>query len=88
MLAGPSHPVALDRIGWEVVDAEVLPTAYRKEPGFRLRPPLSRELALLEGCLRAIPAFLARHLPGDGARSEMTVPVATGELDVILSWVE
>jgi tetratricopeptide (TPR) repeat protein len=84
------HPMevdAADGYGWEVVDPEAFPSVYRKEPGLSLRPPLSWELVLLEGCLRAIPAFLSRHLPGDDARSEMTVPVATGELDLILSWV-
>ncbi len=84
------HPMELDAAafyGWEVVDPDAFPSVYRKEPGLSLRPPLSWELVLLEGCLRAIPAFLSRHVPGDDARSEMTVPVATGELDLILSWV-
>ncbi len=84
----PTDVDAAQRYGWEVVDSEVFPAIYRKEPGIRLRPPLSWELALLEGCLRAIPAFVARHVPGDGARSEMTVPVDAGELDLILSWLE
>jgi len=85
------HPLEVETAasyGWEVVDPEAFPVAYRKEPGLSLRPPLSWELALLEGCLWAIPAFLSRHVPGDGARSAMTVPVATGELDLILSWVD
>jgi hypothetical protein len=84
----PKDVDAAARHGWEVVDQEVFPAFYRKEPGISLRPPLSWELVLVEGCLRAVPAFLARHRPGDGARSEMAVPVATGELDLILSWVE
>lgn len=84
----PRDVEAAARHGWEVVDPEVFPAAYRKEAGARLRPPLSWELVLLEGCLRAIPAFLARYTPGDPVRSRMAVPVATGELDLILSWLE
>ncbi len=85
------HPKEVDAAiqhGWEVVDPEVFPAVYRKEPGLSMRPPLAWELVLLEGCLRTIPAFLSRHLPGDAARSEMTVPVAIGELDLVLSWVD
>ncbi len=74
----PRDVHAAAQYGWEVVDPEAFPSAYRKEPGLSMRPPLAWELVLLEGCLRAIPAFLSRHAPGDGARSEMTVPVATG----------
>jgi hypothetical protein len=83
----PKDVEAAARYEWEVVDPEVFPAVYRKELGMSMRPPLSWELVLIEGCLRAIPAFLARHVPGDDAQSKMTVPVATGELDLILSWV-
>ena len=85
--AYPRDTHAAAQYEWEVVDSEAFPTVFRKEPGLSMRPPLSWELVLLEGCLRAIPAFLSRYPPGDAARSEMTVPVATGELDLILSWV-
>lgn len=84
----PKDTEAAARHGWEVVDSEVFPAPCRKEPGARLRPPLSWELVLLEGCLRAIPAFLSRHPPGDVVRSRMDVPVATGELELVLSWLE
>ena len=79
----PRDAHAAAQYGWEVVDPEAFPAAYRKEPGMSMRPPLSWELILLEGCLRAIPAFLSRRAPGDGARSEMTWwPCrAAGELD-------
>jgi hypothetical protein len=53
-----------------------------------LRPPLSWELVLLEACLRAVPAFLARYKPGETVQSRMAVPVATGDLELVLSWVE
>jgi hypothetical protein len=84
----PKDVDAAKRHGWEVANSEAFPTAYRKEPGMALRPPLSWELVLLEACLRAIPAFLARYKPGQIVESRMTVPVATGELDLVLSWVE
>jgi hypothetical protein len=56
-------------------------------PGRSLRPPLAWELELMEGCLRAVPEFVTRHPQGDPAREEMTVPVASGELKLVLSWV-
>jgi hypothetical protein len=52
-----------------------------------LRPPLAWELELMEGCLRAVPDFVARHRQDDPAREEMTVPAASGELQLVLSWV-
>ncbi len=87
-LARPKDAFAAAKYGWEVADPEAFPDIDRKEPGMRIRPPLSWELILLEGCLRAIPAFLVRYAPGDPARSKMTVPVATGELDLVLSWID
>jgi tetratricopeptide (TPR) repeat protein len=84
----PKDLDAARRHGWEVVDPEAFPTFYRKEPGMTMRPPLSWELVLLEGCLRAIPAFLARHQPGEAGQFPMTVPAGPGELDLVLSWVD
>jgi hypothetical protein len=52
-----------------------------------LRPPLAWELDLLEGCLRAVPEFLDRHPQDDPATEEITVPVASRELRLVLSWV-
>ncbi len=46
-----------------------------------MRPPLAWELELLEGCLRAIPEFLARKQQ----RASVTVPVASGELTLELA---
>jgi hypothetical protein len=40
----------------------------------------------MEGCLRAVP-FVARHRQGEPARAEMTVPVASGPLKLVLAWV-
>jgi hypothetical protein len=49
---------------------------------------LAWELELMEGCLRALPAFISRHRPGDLSKHKMTVPVASGSLTLVLSWVE
>jgi hypothetical protein len=76
------------RYGWEVAGPEAYPSVFRKERGLSLRPPLAWELELLEGCLRAVPAFVARHRPEDMSRHTMTVPAASGELSLVLSWVE
>lgn len=73
---------------WEVAGPEAYPTVFRKEKGLVMRPPLAWELELLEGCLRAIPEFLSRHKPGDTKPDRATVPVATGELSLDLSWVD
>ncbi len=69
---------------WPVAGPEAYPCAIRVNPGFAFRPPLAWELELLEGSLRAIPGLL------DAERAEWsgTVPTASGELPLRLSWVE
>jgi hypothetical protein len=81
LLAGREH-------GWEVAGPEAYPSVFRKEPGLSLRPPLAWELELLEGCLRAIPGSIAEHRPGDTRPHRISVPVASGEVPLVLSWVE
>ncbi|MBV8126925.1 MAG: hypothetical protein JO114_04575 [Planctomycetaceae bacterium] len=76
------------RLGWEVAGPEAYPSIFRKERGLSMRPPLAWELVLMEGCLRAIPAFVARHRRDDMSKHKMTLPVAGGDLSLILSWVE
>jgi hypothetical protein len=78
---------AAKRHGWPVARPDAYPEVFHKERGLSLRPPLAWELELLEGCLRAVPEFVARHPQGDPAREEMTVPVASGPLRLVLSWV-
>jgi tetratricopeptide (TPR) repeat protein len=73
--------------GWPVARADAYPEVFHKERGLSLRPPLGWELELMEGCLRAVPAFVARRPQGDPAREELAVPVASGELELALSWV-
>ena len=56
-----------------------LARTYRHEPGW---------LELYQqGCLRAVPDFVARRKQDDPAGEEMTVPVASGPLKLALSWV-
>ena len=78
---------AAQRHGWPVARPDAYPEVFHKERGLALRPPLAWELELVEGCLRATPEFVARHQRGDPATEEMTVPVASGELKLVLSWV-
>jgi tetratricopeptide (TPR) repeat protein len=78
---------AARRHGWEVARDDAWPLVMHKERGLSHRPPLSWELELLEGCLRAVPDFVNRHRQDDPAREEMTVPVASGPLKLVLSWV-
>jgi tetratricopeptide (TPR) repeat protein len=78
---------AAQRYGWQVARPDAYPSIFHKERGMSMRPPLAWELELLEGCLRAIPDFIERRRQDDPTREEMTVPVASGELRLALSWV-
>jgi tetratricopeptide (TPR) repeat protein len=78
---------ATRRHGWEVAGPEAFPSIFRKERGMTMRPPLAWELQLMEACLRALPAFVERHSPEDLAPHPSTVPTASGELTLTLSWV-
>jgi hypothetical protein len=78
---------AAQRHGWPVARPDAYPAAFHKERGLALRPPLAWELQLLEACLRAVPEFVSRRKQDDPAREEFTVPSASGELRLVLSWV-
>ena len=78
---------AAQRHGWKVARPDAYPSVFRKEPGLSVRPPLAWELELMEGCLRAVPDFVNRRPQDDPAREEFTVPVSTGALKLVLSWV-
>jgi len=73
--------------GWRVARADAYPEVFHKERGLSLRPPLAWELELMEGCLWAVPEFVARRKQDDPAKEEITVPAASGELKLVLSWV-
>jgi hypothetical protein len=71
--------------GWRVDTPDAYPSVYRLDPGLNTRPPLAWELALLEGCLRALPEFVRKKTRRLGPLT-LDVPTASGELPVILSW--
>lgn len=73
---------------WKVAGPEAYPSVFRKEKGMSMRPPLAWELELLEGCLRSLPGFIAKRRPAKTKVSPVKVPVASGELTLVLSWVE
>jgi hypothetical protein len=79
---------AVQEHGWRVAGPEGYPSILKKERGMAIRPPLSWELELMTGCLRAVPEFINRRQHGDSAREEMTVPVAAGSLTLVLAWVD
>jgi hypothetical protein len=73
--------------GWRVAGPRAYPSVYRMEPGLAMRSPLAWELELLEGCLRAVPEFVRKKTRRREPFS-ITVPVASGELSLVLSWAE
>lgn len=78
----PADLDAAEKHGWTVAGPEAYPQAIRVNPGQAVRPPLAWELELLTGCLRAIPDFARKGNAGESK----TVPVASGELALRLSW--
>jgi hypothetical protein len=78
---------AAKRYGWQVARPDAYPEIFHKDRGMSVRPPLAGELELMEGCLRAVPDFVNRRKQDDSARDEFTVPMASGELKLGLSWV-
>ena len=75
------------KFGWEIAGPAAYPWIFRKERGLSVRPPLAWEMELMEGCLRAILTFVARHHQDHHSRHEIVVPVASGDLNLRLSWV-
>jgi tetratricopeptide (TPR) repeat protein len=78
---------AAQKYGWPVARPDAYPSIFHKERGLALRPPLAWELELMSGCLRAFPEFVNRRKQDDPAQEELTVPAASGELKLVLSWV-
>jgi hypothetical protein len=83
----PADVAAAAEHGWRVDSPDAYPVVYRMEPGLSMRPPLSWELELLEGCLRALPAFV-RKKTRRLEPLQIAVPTAGGELPLVLSWVD
>ena len=78
---------AAKKYGWQVARPDAYPEIFHKERGLSLRPPLAWQLELAEGCLWAIPEFVNRHTQDKSVRKEIRVPVLSGELKLMLSWV-
>jgi hypothetical protein len=81
----PADREAARQHGWRVAGPDAYPSVYRMEPGLSMRQPLAWELTLLEGCLRALPAFVRKKT----RRLEpltLDVPTGGGELPLTLSW--
>jgi tetratricopeptide (TPR) repeat protein len=76
---------AAEERGWPVAGPEAYPLAIRVNPGMAVRPPLAWEMQLLEASLRAVPKYILREEP---TPARMNLPVATGELQLELSWLE
>ncbi|HEV3205135.1 MAG TPA: hypothetical protein VGY77_12160 [Gemmataceae bacterium] len=77
----------VQRYGWKLAGPEAYPGIFKKERGMSVRPPLSWELELMEGCLRSIPDFVNRYQQDNPKKEEIKLPVANGELKLRLSWV-
>jgi hypothetical protein len=78
---------AAKKYGWPVARPDAYPRVFHKDSEMDMRPPLPWELELMEGCLRAVPRFVALRRQDDPARETITVPVAAGELTLTLSWL-
>ena len=79
---------AAQRHGWKVARPDAYPWIIHKERGLAYRPPLAWELELMEACLRTIPEFVQRRPQDDPTRDEMKVQLPSGELTLVLSWVQ
>ena len=79
---------AIERNAFAVAAPEAYPSAFRKEMGLSMRPPLAWELDLLTACLAAFPEFVARHPADDTTRKAFRADVGSGPLEIGLSWVE
>jgi tetratricopeptide (TPR) repeat protein len=78
---------AAKKHGWQVARSDAYPEIFHKERGLSLRPPLAWELELMEGCLSTIAEFIQRRQQDDPTREEFTVPAASGDMRLVLSWV-
>jgi hypothetical protein len=87
----PEVPVAdseaARRHGWKVARPDAWPSVFHKERGLSTRQPLAWELRLMEASLRAAPDFVRRRRQDDPTPETVTVPTASGEVRLVLSWV-
>ena len=81
----PEDYDAIEKHGWPVAAEEAYPSVMRVNPGFAIRTPLSWEIDLLEGCLRALPPFLEN---GGLAATSPTIKTSTREMPLHLSLLD
>ena len=79
---------SIDRHGFALAAPEAYPSAFRKDRGLSMRPPLSWELDLLSACLATLPGFVDRRDPSDTTREAVVVEVGSSPMELGLSWVE
>src|SRR5207249_6240854 len=77
---------AIEQHRWRIAGRRAFPSAYRTDPGMKMRPPTPDELQLLEACLRAVPEFV-RKKTRRVEPTTTTVPTSAGEAVLNLSWV-
>jgi hypothetical protein len=60
---------------------------YAQTPPDTVRRPRASELLLLEGCLRAVPGFIERHLDDAHGTQDVSIAMGTGTLAMTLWWI-
>jgi hypothetical protein len=78
---------AAKRHGWKVARSDAYPVVFGKERGMTTRPPVPWEVELLNLCLQAIPAFVAKRGQHDAGKEELSVESIAGLVKLTLSWV-
>jgi len=78
---------AAKKYGWKVAGADAYPLIIHKERGLAMRPPLVWQLELMDACLRVLPEMVQRRRDDDSTPEKFTVPMASGELHLTVSWV-
>jgi hypothetical protein len=79
---------AIEQYGWPIARSDAYPWAFRKEPGMSVGPLAAWQFELLDGCLRAVPDFVAQRPQDDPTPFAATPTVASGPLPLTLAWVE
>jgi tetratricopeptide (TPR) repeat protein len=77
---------ATTRHGWKLARPDAYPLAVHKDRGMSMRRPLAWELELLEALLGSVPGVVERRQQDDPTPEEVTVPLVSGPLRLVLSW--
>jgi hypothetical protein len=79
---------AVEHFDLEVAGPDAHPWVFHKAQGMNIRAPLPWEARLLEGCLRAVPRFLAGLRSHDRTEFKTTVSLGAESLEFALTRVE